>query len=72
MCRLTDADFENKLMVTKGDRLRGGMAWGLEIGICGIGNDWPTQYSTENSTQYSVIIFMGEESETEWMCVCVN
>ena len=28
-------------------------------------------YSTGNSTQYSVIICVGEESEREWICVCV-
>ena len=27
-------------------------------------------YSTENSTQYSVITYMGKESEEEWICVC--
>ena len=26
-------------------------------------------YSTVNSTQYSVIIYVGKESEKEWMCV---
>ena len=25
-------------------------------------------YSTENSTQYSVINYVGKESEREWMC----
>ena len=29
-------------------------------------------YSTENSIQYSVIIYMGKESEREWMCACVT
>jgi len=28
-------------------------------------------YSTENSTQYAEIIYMGKESEKEWMCVYV-
>ena len=28
-------------------------------------------YSTENSIQYSVIIYMGKKSEKEWMCVHV-
>ena len=29
-------------------------------------------YSTWNSTQYSVIAYMGKESETEWICIYVN
>ena len=29
-------------------------------------------YSTENSTQYSVIIYVGKESEKEWLCVCLS
>ena len=28
-------------------------------------------YSTENSTQYSVIIYMEKESEKDWMCLYV-
>ena len=39
----------------------------------GIWNDWPmgTCCAAENFTQYSVIIFVGKESEREWMCVYV-
>ena len=29
-------------------------------------------YSTGNSIQYSVIIYMGKESEKEWMCVYIK
>ena len=29
-------------------------------------------YSTGNSTKYSVIIYIGKESEKEWMCVRVT
>ena len=29
-------------------------------------------YNTGNSTQYSVITYMGEESEEEWIYVYVN
>ena len=29
------------------------------------------QHSTGNSTQYSVIIYVGKESEREWMCLHV-
>ena len=28
-------------------------------------------YSAENATQYSVITYMGKESEKEWICVYV-
>ena len=28
-------------------------------------------YNTENSTQYSVIIYVGKESEREWICVYI-
>ena len=47
--------------------------WGLAYAHCSIWNGWPVRdllYSTENSTQYSVIICMRKESEKEWMCVC--
>ena len=26
-------------------------------------------YSTENSPQYSVMVYVGKESEKEWMCI---
>ena len=30
-------------------------------------------YSTESSTKYSVIIYMGKESEREWdVCICIT
>lgn len=29
------------------------------------------RHSTRNSNQYSMITYMGEESEKEWMCVCI-
>ena len=37
-------DFENKLMVTKGNRWYGGRNWefGLAHAHCGVRNDWPT------------------------------
>ena len=56
-------------MVTKAESwgVRG-MDWGFGIGIC---TPWYMEqlangdllYSTENSTQYSVIIYVGKESE---------
>ena len=47
-------------MVTKEDSGGdgGGMDWGFGIGI-------------GTSTRYYVIIYMGKESEKEWMCVYV-
>ena len=69
--RLTD--FE-KLVVTKGGW--GETDWGFETSICSL---WYMKrlakgdllYSAENSTQYSVIIYVGKESEREWICVCI-
>lgn len=29
-------------------------------------------HSTGNSTQYSVITYMGKESEKAWICVCIQ
>ena len=48
----------------------------LGAGICtlGIQNDLSNGvllYNTGNSTQYSVIIYMGKEPEKEWICVYV-
>ena len=66
--RLTD--FENKLMVTKGDRCRGQMDWGLGLAYAhrGIWNDWAMgTYCLAQGTLYSVIIYLGKESESEWM-----
>ena len=52
--------------------------WTWDLGLAsthwGIWNDWPVGTScksTENSTQFSVIIYVGKESEREWMCVHV-
>ena len=53
-----------------------GMDWGLETGIYTL---WYMErlangellYSTGNSTKYSAIIYIGKESEKEWMCVYV-
>ena len=40
----------------------------FEYGMTG---QWDLLYSTGNSTLPSVIIYMGKESEKEWMCVYV-
>ena len=52
---------------------------GFGIGICTLigthSMEWLTNgdllYSKENSTQYSVIIYVRKESEKEWLCVYV-
>ena len=67
--RLTDLE---KLMVTKADRLRGDSGFG--IGICKLKYmerlaNGDMLYSTENSTQYSMVIYVGKELEREWMCL---
>ena len=71
--RLTD--FE-KLAVTKGDRWVEGIDWQLRISMCTLGYmeqlaNGNMLYSTENSIQGSVMIYVGKESEGEWMCVYV-
>ena len=35
-------------------------------------SQWGPPYSTGNSTQYSVIIYMGKESEKEWIWVYIK
>ena len=69
-------NFENKLIVIKGDRW-GGEGWTGSLGLVyahlSIWNDWPMAnwdplYNTGNSTQYSVVIYMGKESERKWIC----
>ena len=52
------------------------MDWGFGVGTCTLWYmEWLANgdllYSTENSTQYSVIIYMGKESEKKWICVHV-
>ena len=70
-------DFKNKLMVTKGTgEGGGGMDRGFGTGIYTsrdlelLANE-DLLYSTGNSTQYSMIIYMGKESERQCMCVHV-
>jgi len=65
--------FENKLVVTKADREGGGRDWEFGIGTFIMRYmEWLANrdlwYSTGNSTQYSVITYMGKESEKEWIC----
>ena len=54
----------------------GGVDWEFGIGTCTLFYmEWVVigdlLYSTENSIQYSVINYMGKESEKEWICVYV-
>ena len=54
----------------------GGMDWGFRTGICTLRYmEWLANGdlldSTENSTQYSVISYVGKESEGELRCVHV-
>ena len=63
-----------KNMVTKGDRFGGGMEWGFGIGKFTLRYvKWlairDLLYSPENSTRYSVIIYIVKRSEREWLCV---
>ena len=65
-------------MVTKGDRCGGlgGMDWEFGFGICTLrymeqSANVYLKYNTENSTKYSVIIYVEKESEREWICVYV-
>ena len=61
-------------MVTKEDKRVKGWTGGLGLTYahCGIQNDWPTRTCcTGNSTQNSVMVYVGEESEKEWMYVYV-
>ena len=67
---------QKRYMVTKGERCDGGINLKFQIKKCTllymkyiINKD--LLYSTENSTQYSVIIYMGKESEKECIYVYV-
>ena len=72
MCRTeTDSQTLKNLRLPKGTGV-----WGRDrLGVW----DWLIErfangdllYGTENSTQYSVIICVGKESESKWMCVYV-
>ena len=64
-------------MVIKADRLGAGMDSGFGTGIGtlrsteGLANG-DLLDSTGNSTQYSVILHVGEECDKEWMCICAT
>ena len=62
----------------RGQAAEGGMKRGFGIGVCTLKYmEWlakdtcRTAQGTGNSTQYSVIIYVGKDSEREWMCVHV-
>ena len=53
---------------------RGGQGvwdWHMYTMVYEMVGQWDLLYSTGNATQYSVIIYMGKESEKEWICVYV-
>ena len=58
-------------MVTKGDWCGGGRdglgvwGWHMHTEVYGMNGQQGPAYSTESSTQYSVIIYAGKESEQE-------
>ena len=67
----TETDSQTLKKLPKGTG-QGGMDWGFGIGICALWHmEWlaigDLLYRTENSTQYSVIIYVGKESEKEWV-----
>ena len=46
--------------------------WHMHTTVCGMGGQTCyTAHSTGNFTHYSVITYMGKESEKEWVCLCV-
>ena len=61
---------ETDSWLPKGTGGRGGLVYAH----CGIWNDWPngTCSIAENSTQYSVIIYVGKKSERRDMYVCMT
>ena len=69
-------DFETKLMVTRAETLGGRMNWEVRMGIDALLHtklidNKDVVCSLEKSVQYSVIAYIGKESEKEWLCVCV-
>ena len=73
-----DSQTENKLLVSKGTGWRGrdGLSvwdWHVHTVVCVMtGQLGPPVYSTENSTQYSVVIYVGKESERMGVCTCTT
>ena len=60
-----------------GGRRGGGMDWGSGTGTCTLRSmeelaNGDLLSSTGSSMYYSVITYMGKESEREWTCVCVT
>ena len=71
--RLTD--FKNTFMITKGEMWQGGLNWELAMDrytLLYIKQITKFLYSTGNRTQYSVITYMGKESEEEWIYLPVG
>ena len=65
----TDSQTLKNLWLPRGTA-GGGMDWGFGTGMCTL-RYMTSQWQPGNSTHYSVIIYVGKESEKEQMCVCV-
>ena len=77
-CRtVTDSQTLNRnLWIPKGTGIFGRVDWGFGISMCTLWYmEWLANrdllHSTGNSAQYSVIFYVGKESEREWICVYV-
>ena len=46
--------------------------WHMHTVVYGMTDQWGPAVQSGNLTQYSVMIYMGKESEKEWMCIRVN
>ena len=61
---------QTSLPGSKGERDKlGDWDWHIYTTIYKIGNNKDLLYSTGNSTQYSVMTYMGKESKKEWIYV---
>ena len=77
MCRTeTDSQTLKNLWLPKGagggsgDRL-GVWDWHMHTALYGMIGKWGPAVQYENPSQYSVMIYVGKESEREWMCVYI-
>ena len=65
---------QGKRRYRRGQVGRGGTDWGSGTGICTprYTEPWTNRdllYSAENSTEYTVIIYVGKESENGYVCM---
>ena len=69
-------DIENRLVVTKGEEVRGGVEWEVGFSRCKLLytkwiNNKVLLYSTENYIQHPVINHNGKEYIKKGMCIYV-